>query len=135
MELFFIPCLFRFVYLCSLLCRIDVNTRQTVAVKIIDLENAEDEIEDIQQEIKVLSQCESPYVTKYFGSYLMKSNLWIVMEYLGGGSCLDLLEVRPFEEVYASAIVKSILKGTPWLYCCSCWIQLLLKCYRFGVSS
>ena len=40
------------------------------------------------QEIAVMSQCDSPYVTRYFGSYVSGTKLWIVMEYVGGGSVL-----------------------------------------------
>jgi serine/threonine-protein kinase 24/25/MST4 len=95
---------------------VDKRTGQAVAIKVIDVENAEDEVEDIIQEISILSELHSPYVTQYHGSYLNGSDLWIVMEFCSGGSCGDLMKPGLIQEEYISIIIRELLLGLDYLH-------------------
>ena len=92
------------------------DTGEMVAIKVIDLEQAEDEIEDIQQEISVMAQCDSPHVTRYYGSYVDGTRLYIVMEYVGGGSVLDMMDAGPIDEAQIATIMAETLAGLDYLH-------------------
>lgn len=92
------------------------DTKQIVAVKQIDLEDSDDDISEIQQEIASLAQCDSEYVTRYYGSFVVNYKLWIIMEYLAGGSCLDLLKPGSFSEAHIAVICRELLLGLDYLH-------------------
>ncbi|KAJ3741130.1 Pkinase-domain-containing protein [Lentinula detonsa] len=92
------------------------DTKQIVAIKQIDLEDSDDDISEIQQEIASLAQCDSEYVTRYYGSFVVAYKLWIIMEYLAGGSCLDLLKPGPFSEAHIAVICRELLLGLDYLH-------------------
>ncbi|GAO51386.1 hypothetical protein G7K_5488-t1 [Saitoella complicata NRRL Y-17804] len=94
----------------------DNRSRRPVAIKVIDLETAEDEVDDIMLEISILSQMNSPWVTKYYGSYLKGTKLWIVMEYCSGGSCSDLMKAGVPSEEHIAIIIREILLGLVYLH-------------------
>jgi len=63
-----------------------------------------------------LSQCDSPYVTKYHGSYLKGTKLWIIMEFLAGGSVLDLIKPGPITEDNVATILKELVLALEYLH-------------------
>ncbi|GAA5913713.1 hypothetical protein JCM8208_003863 [Rhodotorula glutinis] len=95
---------------------IHLPSSRPVAIKIIDLENSDDDIAEIQLEISHLADCDSQWVTRYYGSFLGGWKLWIVMEYLAGGSCLDLLKPGPFSEAHIAIICRELLLGLEYLH-------------------
>ncbi|KAI1813387.1 kinase-like domain-containing protein [Poronia punctata] len=95
---------------------VEKRTGEAVAIKVIDIESAEDEVEDIIQEIAILSELQSPYVTKYYGSYARGAELWIVMEYCSGGSCADLMKPGIIGEDYIAIIIRELLLGLEYLH-------------------
>ncbi|CAL5393467.1 unnamed protein product [Camellia sinensis] len=95
----------------------DKELQKLVAIKVIDLEESEDEIDDIQKEIAVLSQCRSPYITEYYGSYLQQTKLWIIMEYMAGGSVADLIQPsQPLDEPSIACILRDLLHAIEYLH-------------------
>ncbi|CAL5335969.1 unnamed protein product [Camellia sinensis] len=102
----------------------DKELQKLVAIKVIDLEESEDEIDDIQKEIAVLSQCRSAYITEYYGSYLQQTKLWIIMEYMAGGSVADLVVIvlvqiqpgQPLDEPSIACILRDLLHAIEYLH-------------------
>ena len=97
---------------------VDRLTGDTVAVKLVDLEDAEDEVEDIQREIATLAQIDSPFVTKYLGSWLCRGStrLAIAMEYMAGGSVADLVRDRPLPEEACAVVLRDLLMALAYLH-------------------
>ena len=97
---------------------IDRMTGEMVAVKLVDLEDAEDEVEDIQREIATLVQINSRYVTKYLGSWMHEGStrLAIAMEYMAGGSVADLLESSPLPEEAIAVVCRDLLMALDYLH-------------------
>ena len=105
---------------------LDLTNRDIVAVKLVDLEDAEDDVADIQREITVLAQCASPFVTKYLASTLVPgtSKLAIVMEYMAGGSARHVVDESAAEsenggglgEGEISFITRDVLRALAYLH-------------------
>ncbi|KAG0677421.1 hypothetical protein C6P40_004636 [Pichia californica] len=93
----------------------DLITHREVAIKQIDLESTHD-LSEIQQEILMLSTCHHQNITQYYGCFMKGYKLWIIMEYLGAGSCSDLLTAGPFSEQIISYIIGSVLNALSYLH-------------------
>ncbi|ODV80506.1 Pkinase-domain-containing protein [Suhomyces tanzawaensis NRRL Y-17324] len=86
------------------------QTKQVVAIKVLNLDTEEDEVADVQLEIQFLAELKNvPNVTHYYGSFLNDTKLWIIMDYCAGGSLRTLLKAGVFEEKYIGVILREVL--------------------------
>lgn len=66
------------------------KTKQKVAIKIIDLEASNEDIKNIGKEINTLAGGHlCPQLCHYYQSCLVGHSVWIIMEFMGGGSVFD----------------------------------------------
>ncbi|EPY51978.1 STE/STE20/YSK protein kinase Ppk11 [Schizosaccharomyces cryophilus OY26] len=96
---------------------INVETSKPVALKVVDLDATTDQVESLTREINFLIGLNSPFITRYYESFLDGTRLWISMEYCDGGSCTELLKtVGKFPEQVIAEILKHILEALVYLH-------------------
>eukprot|EP00698_Gefionella_okellyi_P006084 TRINITY_DN15549_c0_g1_i1.p1 TRINITY_DN15549_c0_g1~~TRINITY_DN15549_c0_g1_i1.p1 ORF type:complete len:493 (+),score=79.87 TRINITY_DN15549_c0_g1_i1:55-1533(+) len=96
----------------------DKETGEIHAIKVVNIDS---DFEGIMKEITILKSCSSPNIVSYHGSYRSGEDLWIVMEYCGGGSISDCMyAVRHcLNEPQIAAVCKQVLQGLVYLHASS----------------
>jgi serine/threonine protein kinase len=92
------------------------NTGQILAAKICKIES--NNTDSFYKEINMLKQCDSPYILKYYSSYIKNNTIWIVLEFCDGGSILDIMRItnKFYTEKEIASIIKMVLKGLQFLH-------------------
>jgi serine/threonine-protein kinase 24/25/MST4 len=91
-------------------------TGELVAIKVINLEQSAEELTEIQREIDMLRACESEFVLKYYGCTLVGRKLWMIMEFMGGGSVRDLIAIKRMSELEIATVIAQVLRGLDFLH-------------------
>ncbi|ORX86208.1 Pkinase-domain-containing protein, partial [Anaeromyces robustus] len=95
---------------------INTVTGEVVAIKVLDLDTDDEDITDVQTEISFLSKCDSEYITRYRGSYLNGTKLWVIIDYASAGSIRNILKSGILEEKYISVIIREVLHALNYLH-------------------
>ncbi|TYH98804.1 hypothetical protein ES332_A11G022200v1 [Gossypium tomentosum] len=90
-----------------------------VAIKCLDLDRCNSNLDDIRREAQTMSLIDHPNVIRAFCSFVVDRNLWVVMPFMSEGSCLHLMKIaypEGFEEPAIGSILKETLKALDYLH-------------------
>ena len=92
------------------------GTHTVIAKKMIHLEVKPAIKKQIITELRILDECNSPYIVGFFGAFHSDGEINICMEYMDGGS-LDLVvkKAGKIGEKYLKKITQAVLRGLSYL--------------------
>ena len=86
-----------------------------VAIKQMNLEQ-QPKKELIINEIVVMRQSQHQNIVNFIDSYLWKGDLWVIMEYMDGGSLTDVVTCNMMTEGQIAAVSQQVLQGLHHLH-------------------
>ena len=91
-----------------------------LAIKLIDLDNYSVDLEFLRQEVAFWSSTQHANIVEYYGSFVDGKNLYILMEFLSGGSVYDIMRFAFQEgfndEMVIATILKSITEALAYIH-------------------
>ncbi|CAN4088620.1 unnamed protein product [Withania somnifera] len=96
-----------------------IPLNEVVAIKILDFERDNSDLNTISREAQTMVLVDHPNVLKSHCSFVSDHNLWVIMPYMAGGSCLHILKAAHpdgFEETVIATVLREVLKGLEYLH-------------------
>ncbi|KAK4362115.1 hypothetical protein RND71_017356 [Anisodus tanguticus] len=96
-----------------------IPLNEIIAIKILDFERDNSDLNNISREAQTMVLVDHPNVLKSHCSFVSDHNLWVIMPYMAGGSCLHILKAAHpdgFEEIVIATVLREVLKGLEYLH-------------------
>ncbi|KAK4515096.1 holocytochrome c synthase [Mucor velutinosus] len=92
-----------------------VDTNMSVAIKQMNLAQ-QSRKEVIINEILVMREAQHKNIVNYIDSFLVSNELWVVMEYMEGGSLTDVVTTSMMTESQIATVCRETLEGIDHLH-------------------
>eukprot|EP00117_Sycon_ciliatum_P040498 scpid42533/ scgid29752/ Serine/threonine-protein kinase PAK mbt; Protein mushroom bodies tiny; p21-activated kinase-related protein len=93
----------------------DLVRKRTVAIKKMDLKKQQRR-ELLFNEVVIMRDYHHANVVEMFDSFLVRDELWVVMEYMNGGALTDIVTHLRMDEDQIAAVCKSCLQALSYLH-------------------